>query len=107
LLGRVDPNSQFSMSGGLSLGARLAEVCQGNKDDIIWATNLLLSQPGTPIIYYGNEIGMRNLDLPQRPADTRTYVRGQFDWSEAEKQKSDPSSILNSVRGLIHSRNKL
>jgi glycosidase len=82
----------------------LAEVCQDNPDDIIWATRQLLSQPGVPIIYYGNEIGMRNQVLSEKPPDTRVCVRGQFDWAEAERQKSDPNSILNQVREAIRNR---
>jgi maltose alpha-D-glucosyltransferase/alpha-amylase len=104
LIKRTDPAGQFTQPGGLSIGARLAEVCQGNPDDIIWATRQLLSQPGVPIIYYGNEIGMRNLALPEKPPDTRICVRGQFDWSEVERQKSDPSSILNQVREALQNR---
>jgi maltose alpha-D-glucosyltransferase/alpha-amylase len=104
ILQRADPTGQYTQPGGLSIGARLAEVCQGNQDDIIWATRQLLSQPGVPIIYYGNEIGMRNQSFPEKPPDTRICVRNQFDWAEADKQKSDPNSILNQVRNAIRNR---
>jgi maltose alpha-D-glucosyltransferase / alpha-amylase len=101
---KVDPHGIFITADGQSIGARLGEICQGNSEDIVWATSELLSQPGTPIIYYGNEIGMRNLVLPEKPKDIRAYVRGSFDWAEAERQKSDPNSILNQVRTLIRDR---
>jgi len=101
---RVDPENKFSSPDGNSMAARLAEVCKGNIEDIKWATKTHLDQPAIPIIYYGNEIGMRNQDLPQKPIDFREFVRGQFDWQEAETQQSDPNSLLNSVRELIKNR---
>jgi maltose alpha-D-glucosyltransferase/alpha-amylase len=104
LIQRADPTGQFTQYDSQSFGARLAEICQGNKDDLLWVTKELLSQPGVPIIYYGNEIGMRNSPLSEKPHDVRAYVRGNFDWSEAEKQKSDPSSSLNQVHNLILER---
>jgi maltose alpha-D-glucosyltransferase/alpha-amylase len=101
---KADPDGQFLQENSSSFAARLAEVCRGNPEDIVWATGQQLAQPGVPIIYYGNEIGMRNQSLSRRPADTREYVRGSFDWSEAEKQKSDPDSLLNHVRDAISDR---
>jgi maltose alpha-D-glucosyltransferase/alpha-amylase len=101
---KVDPAGLYSVPDSQSFSARLGEICQGNSDDIIWATSQLLSQPGVPIIYYGNEIGMRNLKLETKPSDTRLYVRGPFDWAEAARQQSDPNSVLNQVRKLIIER---
>lgn len=98
---KIDPKGIYSSPDGQSIGARLGEVFQGNSREIILATRTLLQQPVVPVIYYGNEIGMRNLDLSQKPADHREYVRGPFDWPEAEKQISDPDSILNTIRELI------
>jgi len=100
----VDPKRQFTNPQQSSLGARLAEICGGDHQKILWATRQLLSLPAVPVIYYGNEIGMRNLSLPQKPADIRDYVRGDFDWAEAEKQKSEPNSLLNKIRFLIKNR---
>jgi maltose alpha-D-glucosyltransferase/alpha-amylase len=107
LAGAMDPHNQFIQPDSASFGARLAEVCQGNQSDILWATQLQLSQPGTPVIYYGNEIGMRNAVLPEKPVDTRLYVRGNFDWSEAERQQSDPSSLLSKISDLLRQRRGL
>jgi maltose alpha-D-glucosyltransferase / alpha-amylase len=104
LIQRVDPEKIFSSPDGQSVGARLAEVCQNHPADILWATKTLLEQPVIPIIYYGNEISMRNLTLPQKPSDFRDYVRGPFDWIEAQKQQQDPNSLLNSIREAIKSR---
>jgi maltose alpha-D-glucosyltransferase/alpha-amylase len=104
LRNKVDPSGNFTSPTSSGFSARLAEICQGNKEDIIWATRELLSQPGTPIIYYGNELGMRNQSLTPKTQDTRIYVRGQFDWEEVDRQKSDPNSVFNAVRTLIRNR---
>lgn len=105
LAGLIDPQGNFAQPEGRSFGARLAEVCQGNVNDILWATGVQLSLPGVPIIYYGNEIGMRNLILPEKPADTRLYVRGNFDWAEADRQQPDLNSLFNRIREqLLHRR---
>lgn len=89
---------------GLSFAARLFEICSGNKDKIIWAHEKLLSFSGVPVLYYGNEIGMPNKTFKQKPSDSREYVRGKFDWKDAEKQIRDKNSILCRVRDLIHNR---
>ncbi len=104
LIDQGNSRHEFSGMDGNSFGARLGEICRGNKDDIIWATKLLLDQPGVPIIYYGNEIGMMNQSLPEKPADMREYVRGPFDWEEAKRQQSDPGSLFSSVSSLIKNR---
>ncbi|OGD08238.1 hypothetical protein A2397_05480 [Candidatus Amesbacteria bacterium RIFOXYB1_FULL_44_23] len=98
----IDPEKLFSQPDGQSLGARLAEVCRGNGDDILWATKQLLSKPGIPILYYGNEIGMRNLVLSEKPGDIREFVRGTFDWSLANLQMQEKGSLLSGIRQEIH-----
>ena len=37
---------------------RLLTVCQGNKKKALLAYTLLMTQPGTPCIYYGGEVGL-------------------------------------------------
>ncbi len=103
---KIDPQNMYSYPEGQSTAARLSQICAGNKADILWATKLLLDQPGTPIIYYGNEIGMPNQHLQNAPSDLRDYVRGSFDWSAADHQRSDPDSLLNSIRTLIQNRSR-
>jgi maltose alpha-D-glucosyltransferase/alpha-amylase len=100
----ADPTGYFSTPTGASIGARLAEVCQGKEEAILWAVGQLLSQPGVPVIYYGNEIGLRNAPLSPKPSDIRDFVRGPFDWAEADRQKSDPSSLLSHIRTLLQNR---
>jgi maltose alpha-D-glucosyltransferase/alpha-amylase len=94
----------------------------------------LLTMPGTPFIYYGDEIGMRWRNLPSKEGGyERTGSRTPMQWdneenagfstaspeelylpvNEAENrptvadQQSDPDSLLNRVRSLIHTRHAL
>lgn len=91
----------------------------------------LLTMPGTPFIYYGDEIGMKSRDLPSKEGGyMRTGVRTPMQWSEEHnagfskaskedlylpvdesngaptvaEQESDPDSLLNRVRALIKTR---
>ena len=104
LIQAVDPAGFFTYPPGQSIGARLTQVGQGKLDNILWAFKEQLSLPGVPIIYYGNEIGMPNLSFIEKPGDIRDFVRGQFNWSEVDRQRSDPNSLLNQVSKLIHQK---
>ena len=93
----------------------------------------LLTMPGTPFIYYGDEIGMRYQDLPSKEGGyQRTGARTPMQWSPEENagfstapssklylpvdpspdcptvvaQEADPDSLLNRVRTLINLRHE-
>ena len=89
----------------------------------------LFSMPGAPFLYYGDEIGMRQLDIPSVEGGyERTGARTPMQWDAAaknsgfspapaewlytpldpaadaptvESQQDDPDSLLNEVRKLI------
>jgi len=94
----------------------------------------LLTMPGTPFIYYGDEIGMRFRDLPSKEGGyTRTGARTPMQWSNEKnagfsgaaaeslylpvdpakncptvtEQDADPDSLLNRIRELIRLRQAL
>ena len=94
----------------------------------------LLTMPGTPFIYYGDEIGMRYQALPSKEGGyARTGARTPMQWAEGENagfstaprsdlylpvdpapdrptvaaQEADPDSLLNRVRALIRLRQGL
>ncbi|WP_229206927.1 alpha-amylase family protein [Dyadobacter crusticola] len=100
----------------------------GNRQQTELAYSLMFSLPGTPVIRYGDEIGMgENLDLPERAA-----VRTPMQWSaekhagfskaeklvnpvvsdgyysyehtNVERQRRDPGSLLNWMTTLIRLR---
>ncbi|MBB4003137.1 alpha-amylase family protein [Aurantimonas endophytica] len=109
---------------------RLAPMLGGDERRIEMAMSLMLSLPGTPVIWYGDEIGMGdNLDLPER-----TAVRTPMQWSSepnggfskaapedcvrqpvadgpfayahvnAESQRVDPNSMFSVTQRLIRAR---
>ncbi|MDR1470408.1 MAG: hypothetical protein LBT00_14085 [Spirochaetaceae bacterium] len=93
----------------------------------------LFTMPGTPFLYYGDEIGMRYLNLPTKEGGYfRTGSRTPMQWkagknlgfSEAaaeqlylpvdalpdaptvEAQEKDPASLLNTVKALLKLRHE-
>lgn len=109
------------------LRRRLAPML-GSRKQIEMAYSLMFSLPGTPVIRYGDEIGMgENLELPERDA-----VRTPMQWSNeknagfsrshktvhpvinegyyayqhtnVDDQRRDPGSLLNWITALIRLR---
>ncbi|WP_435196730.1 alpha-amylase family protein [Natronomonas sp. EA1] len=111
---------------------RLADLYDGDHDRIAMAHSLLLSLPGTPIVFSGDEIGMgADLSLPERFA-----VRTPMQWDDSENagfstadaddlvlpvndddrfgfhhinvasQRDDPDSLLNRVSAAIEARHR-
>ncbi|WP_458207887.1 alpha-amylase family protein [Haladaptatus sp. NG-SE-30] len=76
---------------------RLAPILDGDRDRIELAYSLLFSLPGTPIVVYGDEIGMgEDLDQPGRFA-----VRTPMQWSDEQNagfSTADPDDL---VRPLV------
>ena len=70
----------------------------GNKNRIVLAEALNLLAPGTPIIYYGNEVGMTG------QSGTDTNLRTPMDWGAVTAQTAQPESILNWCKYLIQAR---
>lgn len=109
------------------LRRRLAPML-GNRQQLELAYSLMFSLPGTPVMRYGDEIGMgENLDLPERDA-VRTpmqwanetnggFSRGKklvhpmidkgyysYQHTNVEDQKRDPNSLLNWMSAMIRLR---
>ena len=111
---------------GRGLRRRLAPMLDGDPDRLRLAFSLLFALPGTPVLWYGDEIGLgENLDL-----DMRNAVRCPMQWTDgpgagfseadpgefvralakgagfgpeavnAADQWADPGSLLNTVRAL-------
>lgn len=114
----------------LGIRRRLAPLLQNDRRKIELLNSLLMSMPGTPIVYYGDELGMGdNYYLGDRDG-----VRTPMQWSadlnagfsranpqqlflpvimdaiygyqavNADSQQQDPSSLLNWMRKLIQVR---
>ena len=114
----------------LGIRRRLAPLLDNDHRRILLAKSLLMTLPGSPVIYYGDEIGMGdNTDLSDRNG-VRTPM--QWDMGEnagfsgsskdslyapiiddqvfgylkvnVENQKQDPTSLYNKIKNLIEKR---
>jgi maltose alpha-D-glucosyltransferase/alpha-amylase len=116
----------------LGIRRRLAPLLDNDRKRIELAHSLLFTLPGSPIIYYGDEIGMGdNLDLPDRngvrtpmqwSAGTNAGFSGApagslyspilagpevgFESVNVEAQAADPSSLWGVIRRMIEVRRK-
>jgi maltose alpha-D-glucosyltransferase/alpha-amylase len=110
---------------------RLAPMLGGDRRRLELAYSLMCTLPGTPVIRYGDEIGMGdNLDLPERncartPMQWSTEPQGGFTKSErpcspvidngpygyehinVAKQRRDPNSMLNWTERIIRMRKEV
>lgn len=102
---------------------RAATVLKQNADKLKVAAMLLMTLPGTPFIYYGEEIGMPgnkpdpNIRTPMHwSSDTwagfstvAPYTNLQPDWESlnVEVQLADPESLLNVYRAWGQIRSNL
>jgi len=115
----------------LGIRRRLAPLLGNDRRQIELAYNLLLTLPGSPIVYYGDEIGMGdNIQLPDRNGvrtpmqwkameknggysladelyapviDDDTYG---YDIVNVESQYAEPNSLFHAVRHMIMTRKK-
>ncbi len=117
---------------GFGVSGRLANFLDNDPDRIELAFSILLSLPGVPIIYYGDEIGARNnfknakeieqerKDL-QKKAKTKSKLLSYFDsrdihrgkipyklfYGSAKDYYEFNSKVYKKVKNLIHLRKEL
>lgn len=102
---------------------RVMTELNGNVDHAKMAASMLLTLPGTPFVYYGEEIGMKGAKPDEFIREPLLWYadsaggEGQTTWvasrhnTEAgdisvETQIADEQSLLNHYRKLIHWRNQ-
>lgn len=100
LLVFLDPSMQWLFRRDMT-SMRIGQIFNGNREKLLAAFQMLYSLPGSPIMYYGDEIGMFNLPHEESIRDSRKYVRGAFDWQVAQLQLDDPTSLFHEVASLI------
>ena len=110
---------------------RLAPMLNGDRRRLELAYSLMFTLPGTPVVRYGDEIGMGdNLDLPERncartPMQWSTEPHAGFTESDkpcslvidkgpygyehvnVAKQRRDPNSMLNWTERIIRMRKEV
>jgi maltose alpha-D-glucosyltransferase/alpha-amylase len=110
---------------------RLAPMLEGDRRRLELAYSLMCTLPGTPVIRYGDEIGMGdNLGLPERncartPMQWSTEPHGGFTKSDkpvspvidegpygyqhvnVAKQRRDPNSLLNWTERIVRMRKEV
>src|SRR6185437_6584884 len=123
-----DPEMQLYERG---IRRRLAPMLDGDRRRIELAYSLMLTLPGTPVIRYGDEIGMGdNLKLPERncartPMQWSTEPQGGFTKSEkpllpvisggpygfehvnVAAQRREPNSLLNWTERAVRMRKEI
>jgi alpha-amylase len=82
---------------------RLATAIDGDPDLQKLAELAVMTLPGTPVLYYGDELGMKNGTGPNAKGDLAK--RQPMDWDAEKIQDTDHSSILNFYRALGRMRN--
>lgn len=98
---------------------RILSALNNNQDQAKMAAALLLTLPGTPFIYYGEEIGMKGLKPDENIREPFLWADsdpGQTKWMKSKysvpnevaplsQQISDPTSFYNHYKKLIAFRN--
>jgi len=111
----LKPEWDFRQGEGIS--ARLSELMQRDERRILLAYSVILTLPGTPVIYYGDEFGKLNDDDYYKEQicltgkdDTRFLVRGKINWDQLEQNLKNPESlsshIFNKLRLMLQIRNQ-
>jgi maltose alpha-D-glucosyltransferase/alpha-amylase len=116
------------MKLNLGIRRRLAPLLDNDRGKIELANSLLFTLPGSPFIYYGDEIGMGdNIDLPDRNG-VRTpmqwdassnagfssntpyteFVKGELEYHHVNvaDQINDPGSLFQAIRRMIATRKR-
>jgi neopullulanase len=91
LLGRYPPAAtaaQFNLLGSHDT-ARFRTECNGDADKLALATFFMLTMPGAPSIYYGDEIGMQGGDDPE--------CRACFPWERSAWDLALHSQVQRSI----------
>jgi maltose alpha-D-glucosyltransferase/alpha-amylase len=111
-----NPAWDFRLGQGIS--SRLSELMDKDPQKIALIYSIMLTLPGTPVIYYGDEFAKLNdlsyykeqIQLTGKD-DTRFLVRGRLDWEGIEVELKNIDSLTHQVNSfvkkMLQQRNKL
>jgi trehalose synthase len=99
VLAAFGPDKNMQLYGH-GIRRRLAPMLRDDPDRLRLAWSLLFSLPGTPVVLWGDEVGMGE-DLS---IDDRYSVRVPMDWEAVAEQRRDPDSLLMWMERLIRCR---
>ena len=74
---------------------RILSAVRNNLQHNKLAALILFTLPGTPMIYYGEEVGMTGVNPPDEA------VRAQMEWDLVARQRLDPESLFSWYSRLI------
>ena len=108
----------WEFRGGQGISSRLFELLGRDPVWTVLAFSLLFSLPGTPVLYYGDEIASANneqfLAVKARATgfpDSRFLHRGPFDRERARHAAQDPGSpegwVLSGLRRILDLRMRI
>ena len=109
------PEWDFRLGQGIS--ARLSELLHRDPQKIGLAFSIMLTLPGTPIVYYGDEFGKLNDEAFYREMikvsgkdDSRFLVRGKINWEQLDIDLNNVSSltyrVFHQVKTFLNTRKK-
>jgi maltose alpha-D-glucosyltransferase / alpha-amylase len=101
---------------GEGVAARLSELMKKDEKKILLSFSIMLSLPGTPVIYYGDEFAKLNDEdyyneqrLHTGHDDTRFLVRGRMDWQHTNNELKNENSLTSKVylklKEMLRTRN--
>ncbi len=100
----ADSEHKNTFKGNKGLSMRLASIFKKDSLKMKHSLETLIKLPASPIIYYGEELGMENDNTIGTQKDTRRYVRGIFEWDVAEEEIKNPNSLFSYVKKLLQER---
>ncbi len=110
-----EPRWDFRLGEGIS--ARLSDLLEYNQYKIGLAYSIMLTLPGTPVVYYGDEFGKTNdeeyykqMKKETGKNDTRYFVRGKINWAklntDLRNKKTLSSKVFNIINKQLNTRRK-
>lgn len=109
------PLPELRFRDGQAFSGRLFNLMKADPDKVLAAYSALFSLPGTPLIYYGDEIAMENNEMFYHQAkektgypDSRFFHRGPYDlarWKSARKEPLSPEGkVLQGLKEMLKFR---